>query len=177
MNRITKILALTLCLITTADVSADGRGRRNRRWQPAYEPAQTWQSGYQEAPAQYYAPTAPVVASSTPTTASTGDDALAEVNAARAQRGLPPYLNDPLLNQAARACAYQRAARGIEGHLPESDFTYVRQVGANATTCGCAAWTPDWGWGACETYGNYTYAGAAWAWGPGGKRFMHLVLR
>jgi hypothetical protein len=108
--------------------------------------------------------------------AASGDDALAEVNAARAQRGLRPYLPDSLLNQAARACAKQRAARLIAGHLPESDFTYL-PTSATAAAAGCAAWTPDWGWGSCCTYDSYTYAGAAWVMGQDGRRYMHLFVR
>jgi len=103
-------------------------------------------------------------------------DALAEVNATRAQRGLQPYLPDPLLNQAARACAIQRATRMIQGHLPESDFSHL-PPGAHASAAGCGALTPDWGWGSCCTYDSYTYAGAAWVMGQDGRRYMHLFVR
>lgn len=103
------------------------------------------------------------------------DDALAEVNAARAKRGLAPFLPDPQLNQAARTCAKIRAASFIEAHLA-SDFAYV-PAGTTATSAGCGALEPSWGWGTCCTYDNYTYAGAAWVMGADGKRYMHLFVR
>lgn len=112
-------------------------------------------------------------ATDTPTSCS---DALAEVNQARAQRGLPPFQPDPLLSQAAYKAAQQRAARGIEGHLPESDFTCL-PAGAMADAAGCAAWSAGDGWGSCCTYDNYTYAGAAWVIGNDGRRYMHLFVR
>lgn len=118
-------------------------------------------------------------ASTSTTTATTtkgSDDALAEVNAERAKRGLRPFLPDPLLNQAAQACAQQRAARHIHGHLPESDFRYVPS-GGQANAAGCGALEPSWGWGTCCTYENYTYAGAAWVMGNDGRRYMHLFVR
>jgi uncharacterized protein YkwD len=108
--------------------------------------------------------------------AGSGEDALAEVNATRAQRGLPPFLPDPMLNQAAQACAKQRAARGIDGHLPESDFAYL-PAGTTASAAGCAAWDAGSGWGSCCTYDHYTYAGAAWSMGNDGRRYMHLFVR
>lgn len=112
-------------------------------------------------------------ATDTPTSCS---HALAEVNQARAQRGLPPFQHDPLLSQAAFKAAQQRAARGIEGHLPESDFTCL-PAGASADAAGCAAWGAGDGWGSCCTYDNYSHAGAAWVIGSDGRRFMHIFVR
>lgn len=103
-------------------------------------------------------------------------EALDEVNLARARRGLRPYLPDPLLTQAAARASTLRAYRLIDGHLPESDFSYV-PPGGHASSAGCAAWEPGWGWGSCCTYDNYTFAGAAWAMGRDGKRYMHLYVR
>jgi hypothetical protein len=103
------------------------------------------------------------------------DDALQEVNAERAKRGLRPFLPDPLLNQAARACAKIRATKLIESHL-SNDFAYLPS-GASATAAGCGALDPSWGWGTCCTYDSYTYAGAAWVRGSDGKRYMHLFVR
>ena len=103
------------------------------------------------------------------------DDALDEVNAERAKRGLRPFLPDPLLNEAARSCAKIRATKQIEAHL-DSDFHYL-PAGASATAAGCGALEPSWGWGTCCTYDNYTYAGAAWVMGADGKRYMHLFVR
>lgn len=110
--------------------------------------------------------------------ATRSDDALDEVNAARAQRGLKPYINDPVLNKAARRCAERRAAILCAGHCPESDFTYLDPVyPVGSCVGGCAAWEPSWGWGACATYDNYTYCGAAWVMGSDGRRYMHLFAR
>ena len=102
-------------------------------------------------------------------------DALAEVNAARARRGLRPFQHDPQLTQAALQCAQLRASRRIAGHLA-NDFAYL-PAGATARSAGCGAMEPSWGWGTCCTYENYTYAGAAWVMGPDGKRYMHLFVR
>jgi uncharacterized protein YkwD len=77
-------------------------------------------------------------------------DALAEVNMVRAQRGLPPYLRDEGLTVAAERAAAFRAERLIAGHTA-NDFAYL-PAGAVAGAAGCAAWTPDWGWGSCCTY-------------------------
>jgi hypothetical protein len=85
-------------------------------------------------------------------------------------------MSDPQLEQAAAVAAQRRASRFCQGHLPEGDFSCL-PAGTNAAAAGCAAWTPDWGWGACCTYDRYAYAGAAWAMGADGKRYMHLFVR
>ncbi len=103
------------------------------------------------------------------------EDALHEVNAERAKRGLRPFLPEPSLNQAARTCAKLRATSLIESHLP-NDFAHLPS-GAVATAAGCGALEPSWGWGTCCTYDRYTYAGAAWVSGADGKRYMHLFVR
>lgn len=103
-------------------------------------------------------------------------DALAEVNTARATRGLPPFQHDPQLCQAAYKAAQIRASRQLAGHLPESDFTCL-PAGASADAAGCAAWSPGDGWGACCTYDSYQFAGAAWVIGSDGRRYMHLFVR
>lgn len=102
-------------------------------------------------------------------------DALAEVNAARAKRGLRPFQHDPQLTQAALQCAQIRASRRIAGHLA-NDFAYL-PAGSTARSAGCGAMESSWGWGTCCTYENYTYAGAAWVMGSDGKRYMHLFVR
>lgn len=110
---------------------------------------------------------------------SSDKDALAEVNAARARYGLKPFVNDKLLNQAAQAAAKYRAAHRISGHVPggRGDFQFV-PAGGEARAAGCAAWNKSDGWGSCCTYDTgYTYAGAAWAIGSDGKRYMHLFCR
>jgi hypothetical protein len=103
------------------------------------------------------------------------NEALAEVNATRATRGLPPYIEDASLTAAAVSAANFRAAKLIAGHTT-NDFAHL-PAGAHADAAGCAAWTPDWGWGACATYDNFTHAGAAIAFGTDGRRYMHLFVR
>jgi uncharacterized protein YkwD len=104
-----------------------------------------------------------------------GDDALDEVNAVRARRGLRPFTRDEGLTKAARDCAAFRAARLIQGHTA-SDFHFLPAT-ANASAAGCAAWEPSWGWGSCCTYENHAYAGAAWVMGSDGRRYMSLFVR
>lgn len=107
-------------------------------------------------------------------------DALSEVNAARAKRGLKPYLPDPVLSEAALKCAKVRAAGLIQGHCsgPRGDFAYLpANFNTNGIAAGCAAWEPSWGWGACCTYDGYKYCGAAWVLGKDGRRYMHLFVR
>ena len=107
--------------------------------------------------------------------AQAGADALDEVNAARARRGLPPYQRDGALSIAASQAADFRAARHMAGHTP-NDFAFV-PPGGHANASGCAAWPPDLGWGSCCTYEPWRYAGAAWAMGRDGQRYMHLYVR
>lgn len=104
-----------------------------------------------------------------------GTDALAEVNAKRAARGLPPYLPDPALTAAARAAAGARAARGLFGHTV-NDFQFL-PPGATAAAAGCAAYPDSYGWMSCAVYDRYRFAGAAWVRGADGRRFMHLFVR
>jgi hypothetical protein len=104
-----------------------------------------------------------------------GEDALSEVNAVRAARGLKPFIKDADLTAGAINVADFRAARLTAGHT-SNDFSGL-PVGCSATAAGCAAWDPSLGWGACCTYENYTYAGAAWALGRDGRRYMHLFVR
>ncbi len=104
-----------------------------------------------------------------------GTEALDEVNATRASRGLPPFQYDEGLTRAAQACCQFRADRLIQGHT-SNDFAFV-PAGSFASAGGCAAWEPWMGWGACCTYEHYTYAGAAYAMGSDGRRYMHLFVR
>jgi hypothetical protein len=101
--------------------------------------------------------------------------ALDEVNAVRAQRGLPPYVEDPALTAAAEGAAAFRAERLVAGHTA-NDFAFV-PASATATAAGCAAWEPGLGWGSCCTYESHRYAGAAWRMGADGRRYMHLFVR
>ena len=103
------------------------------------------------------------------------DDALDEVNAARVARGLRPFVRDESLSQAAAACAEFRASYLMFGHT-SNDFAFL-PAGASASSAGCAAYDASLGWLACCTYEDYTYAGAAYAVGRDGKRYMHLFVR
>ena len=102
------------------------------------------------------------------------EEALKEVNAARRRHGLQPYRYSKSLTAAAKRCADYRAARLMAGHT-HNDFVVGR---VNAPAAGCAAWKPSLGWGACCTYDReYRHAGAAWAKGRDGRRYMHLFVR
>jgi hypothetical protein len=104
-----------------------------------------------------------------------GQDALDEVNAARAARGLRPFIKDDDLTAGAINVADYRAERLMAGHTA-NDFAGL-PPGSSASSAGCAAWEPSMGWGSCCTYENFTYAGAAWAMGRDGRRYMHLFVR
>lgn len=103
------------------------------------------------------------------------NEALSEVNAKRAMRGLRPYIFDAGLTQAAQSCASFRASRHMFGHTG-NDFQFLPS-GSHASSAGCAAYPASYGWMSCDVYDNYTYAGAAWAMGADGKRYMHIFVR
>jgi hypothetical protein len=105
--------------------------------------------------------------------AQAGNDALQEVNAVRARRGLPPFQRCEALSVAASKAADFRAARHIAGHT-SNDFGFVPR-GTSASAAGCAAWTPDFGWGSCCTYERWRYAGAAWSMGRDGRHHQALL--
>ena len=117
----------------------------------------------------------PQVFKAAPSASEGSDDALDEVNAYRAKRGLTPFKHDALLTQAALACAKLRAASHIHGHLA-SDFDHL-PPGAHADAAGCGALEDSWGWGTCCMDDNYSTAGAAWVRGSDGRRYMHLFVR
>lgn len=102
-------------------------------------------------------------------------DALDELNAQRAARGLRPYVRDEGLSKAAIDAATHRAANRISGHTP-NDFAFLPR-GSHAPAAGCAAWPQGMGFGSCCCYDDYTYAGAAYAIGSDGLRYMHLFVR
>lgn len=102
-------------------------------------------------------------------------DALDEVNALRARRGLRPFLRDPLLTLAARNTAVYRARYRLFGHTT-NDFAFL-PPGASAHAAGCAAYPTEYGWLSCAMYDDYTYAGASYEYGVDGKRYMHLFVR
>lgn len=150
------ILALATVLIFAA--SADARWRRNQC------------STCTQAAPQCLSPVAPQ--------ATGGEDALSEVNAARARRGLAPFIRDVALETAARGAAAFRASRLLFGHVTGGmgDFAFV-PAGTSAAAAGCAAYPASYGWMSCCTFESHRYAGAAWAMGSDGKRYMHLFVR
>ncbi len=143
--------ALTLlALLIAADLQA--ALRRRRPTQETYSPVSV----------------APVAGS------ASAVDALSEVNAARAARGLAPYIHDEGLAQAARSAAEYRAARGIRGHT-QNDFSHL-PAGSSASAAGCGGLEAAFGWAACCTFDRYTYAGAATVY-VGNIRFNHIFVR
>lgn len=118
---------------------------------------------------------APLIQCSVPGPYTPAVEALSEVNAARAARGLPPFAFDLGLSDAARACANYRAATLNTGHTANDFAALAPGVYASAAGCGGLEWS--WGWGTCCTYDNYRYAGAAYAVGRDGKRYMHIFVR
>ncbi|CAN5511694.1 hypothetical protein BH10PLA2_BH10PLA2_20580 [soil metagenome] len=104
-----------------------------------------------------------------------GEDALDEVNAVRAARGLHPYLRDDNLTSGAKNVADFRAMHLIEGHTV-NDFAGL-PPGVVASASGCAAWNAGMGWGSCCTYERWTYAGAAYSTGRDGRRYMQLFVK
>lgn len=117
-------------------------------------------------------------ASTTPAAAVTTGDALDEVNAKRAARGLRPFVRDEGLTRAAEACAQFRAANRLFGHVGGQlgDFAFL-PPGVKCDATGCAAYPPSYGWLSCCTYDPYTVAGAAWVMGADGNRYMQLCVR
>ena len=101
-------------------------------------------------------------------------DALAEVNAARAKRGLPAFRRDEALTKGAKAAAAYRAEHRIAGHY--RDFSFLPE-GATAKAAGCGALPPSWGFQACCVYERWTYAGAATAKGKDGRLYHHIFVR
>lgn len=102
-------------------------------------------------------------------------DALDEVNAKRAARGLAPFVRDADLTRAAAGCADFRAERLMAGHT-RNDFAAL-PPGSTARAAGCAAWPQGMGFGSCCLYERWTFAGAAWALGRDGKRYCHLFVK
>jgi hypothetical protein len=107
------------------------------------------------------------------------EDALDEVNALRAKRGLPPFIRDDGLTEGAKKIADYRAANLIFGHVMNGSYALDHSfvpAGTRVDTAGCAAYPPEYGWLSCAVNEAYTYAGAAYAIGSDGKRYMHLFL-
>lgn len=198
------LAALALTAAATDSEAGPFRRRAQPTSQPSYQPAPqpTYQSAYQSPiTPSAVTPAGGVVISSDPvvtpaveytssyTPAATtiapvvgfdpaggmGGDALSEVNAKRAARGLRPFLRDEGLTRAATGAAQFRAERGLFGHT-SNDFSFV-PPGTSASSAGCAAYPASYGWMSCCVYDNYTYGGAAYVTGRDGKRYMHLFVR
>lgn len=180
--------ALAALMLLVLVSSASAQSRRERRQMQRQGQNQGWSEGWTVVETPQIVATAPPVSPGPPEVGPTvtppkpddfngSADAMDEVNAKRARKGLPPLQRDPLLCQAAYECARQRAARNIHGHLPESDFSYLPS-GAHATVGGAGALEDSWGWETCAYDSmQYRVGGAAWVRGPGGLRFMHFFGR
>jgi len=102
-------------------------------------------------------------------------NALDEVNAARAARGLAPFAKCPQLTAGAFNVAQFRAERLIKGHS-SNDFAGL-PPGASADASGCAGNAPSWGFMACAMFENWTQAGAAKIMGRDGNLYCQLFVR
>lgn len=146
--------ALFALALIADDSQAIGRRRTRQvesvQWQPSYSPVYS-------------------------TPAGQSLDALGEVNAARAQRGLRPFIHDPALTRAAEICARLRASHRIAGHTA-NDFAAL-EPGVSAAAAGCGALEPSWGFRSCCMWEHWTYAGAATVVGSDGKMYHHLFVR
>lgn len=177
------VLATLVLALFAGDASAFGkRGRKSAACDSGgCSAAAGWSftvSGYSTCVGGKCEPvTAEVPAATDPASAqpAAGDDALDEVNALRAARGLRPFLRDDALTAGARACAAARAARLQFGHTA-NDFAFL-PPGAAASAAGCAAYPAGYGWMSCCVYESATYGGAAWVTGADGRRYMQLFVR
>ena len=101
-------------------------------------------------------------------------EALAEVNAARAAKGLRPFVHDPNLTAGAMQAATLRAERGIHGHLA-NDFACL-PPGTTAAAAGCGVEHLGFGFLACCVYDNFQTAGAAKCRDANGRWYFHLFV-
>ena len=106
-------------------------------------------------------------------------DALDEVNRWRQSHGLIPFIRDHLLTIGADKCAKYRATNLIRGHT-DNDFAF----GGGPSQTGAGAWRPGLVTTSGETFGacltdsrSHTYAGASYAYGSDGLRYMSLFCR
>ena len=175
-----RLIAVCLALVVVGSADA-GPFRRRAVQQPTYSPSVSSYSTMSAASSTYTDGSVTTTSSSfeSSTTTISGEgavEALGEVNAKRAARGLRPLIMDPNLTIAAQRTAAFRARNLLFGHT-SNDFSFV-PAGVSASSAGCAAYPESYGWLSCCTYeSNYTYGGAAWALGRDGKRYMHLFVR
>lgn len=175
-------ILLTVAAMTLLVADADAGPFRRGRPQPAFT-----QTNFQHTQITPNGFTQTNIAQTTTPNTKTTDisqvtsgspDALDEVNAKRASRGLRPFIRDPGLTVAAQRAADFRAKHHLFGHVMGGmgDFQFL-PAGTNAASAGCAAYPASYGWMSCCTWESYTYAGAAWVMGSDGKRYMHLFVR
>lgn len=168
---------VVLLLVTTGDAQAFGK-RRQQRQQPQYQSrsysasSQSTSSSCADGSCSRSMTTTETMSE---TTITTGEDALDQVNAARARRGLRPYIRDENLFRGALSCARARAANLIRGHT-QNDFAYL-PPGTSARAGGAGGLEPSWGFQACTVFDNYTYAGAAWVRGRDGRMYSQIFVR
>lgn len=179
MKKTTISLSLAIFAAVTADASACGPllARRPHLFghvfhrHTAVVVTGSCQSAPQALPAPQPAPPAK------PVVDAAAIDALDQLNAQRATRGLRPYLRDENLMIAARSAAVFRMRLRMHGHTA-NDFQFLPS-GCTSVAAGCAAWPAamNLGFGACGTDGSYTYAGAATVLGPDGQEYHHAFYR
>lgn len=157
-----RFLSLALILFSVADVDAGGR----RRGMPVYGNSFQITPGFT------------VQHAVLPPQSDENDaiDALDQLNAQRAARGLFPYIRDEGLTAGALHVARFRARHRCQGHTA-SDLGGL-PVGVHAACAGCAAWPQGMGFGACAMYDTgYRYAGAATCIGADGLAYHQLFVR
>ncbi len=180
-----RLIAVCLALVVVGSVDAGPLRRRTAVQQPTYSPSVSSYSTMSAASSTYTDGSITTTSSSSSESSTViigGEagavEALGEVNAKRAARGLRPLIMDPNLTIAAQRTASFRARNLLFGHVTggSGDFGFL-PPGTNAASAGCAAYPESYGWLSCCTYEGYTYGGAAWALGRDGKRYMHLFVR
>lgn len=176
-----RLIAVCLALVIVGSADAGPFRRRAAVQQPTYSPSVSSYSTMSAASSTYTEGSVTTTTSTSETTTVTVEgavEALGEVNAKRAARGLRPLIMDPNLTIAAQRTASFRARNLLFGHVTggSGDFGFL-PPGTQASSAGCAAYPESYGWLSCCTYEGYTYGGAAWALGRDGKRYMHLFVR
>lgn len=149
MRKFMLVLVTCICtLLLVTDVEAQGR-RSRRSYVPQYVPQVVQKENSGPISTNFKAD-------------AIIENALAEVNEARAKRGLKPYIYDATLAKAALECAKYRAARHMAGHCDgqRGDFGFLPSgYDTNGVVGGCAGLEPSWGFQACAMFDNYTYCG------------------
>lgn len=170
-------LAMGLVLVSDAESCCrHGHRRHGGHAVVAVAACTTGNCGQPAAPVPEAVPPPKPMPDAKPTAAT---DALDQLNAQRAARGLPAYVRDEGLTVAAIACATHRARFRIAGHCMAGmgDFVFVPAT-TTARCAGCSAWPVGLGFGACEAYSTaYRFAGAATVIGPDGLAYNQAFYR